>query len=267
QLAPDAPLRNAAWPLQAPRSPFNGPLSARRSVAYARTRLAAVHRVRDVFGGTVNDVVLAACSTALRGELLERGPAPEAALVAAIPVSTRTLEDGADCGNRISAFLTQLPVQHEDPVHQLAEVVRASRRGKHFHRALGERTLGALAEIGTPGLLRGAFQLYDRWKLASAHAPVCNVLISNVPGPPDALHLLGRRVDALHPHGPLMEGAGLNITVLSYAGSIDVGILACGERVPEAHRLADRIAEALEALEKLADAAPAEVIPIIRAVA
>ena len=215
QLAHDAPLRNAAWPFQAPRSPFNGPLSARRSVAYARARLASVNRAREVFGGTINDVVLAACSHALRAELLERGPAPEGPLIAAIPVSTRSLEDEADCGNRISAFLTQLPVQHEDPIHQLAEVVRASRRGKHFHRALGDRTLAAFAEIAAPGLVRGAFQLYERWKLANSHAPLCNVLISNVPGPRESLHLLGRRVNALHPHGPLMEGTGLNITVMS----------------------------------------------------
>jgi WS/DGAT/MGAT family acyltransferase len=265
--APDAPIRDAALPFQAPESPFNGPLSTRRTIAYARTPLDSVQRVRGAFGGTINDVVLAACTRALQGELIERGALPDEPLVAAVPVSTRQADEPADCGNRISAFLTQLPVQLEDPLHQLSEVSRAARRAKRFHAAMGNRTLGALAELATPGLTRRAFELYGRWKLAASHRPLFNLVISNVPGPPVPLALCGLPVRGLHPHGPLMEGAGLNITVLSYAGSIDIGVLACAERVPEAHRLADRVAGALEELAKLADASLPDMPPLAREVA
>jgi len=266
-LSPSAPIRDAALPFQAPEVPINGPLSGRRSVAYARTELARVQHVRAAFGGTLNDVVLAACARALQGELRARDALCEQPLVAAVPVSTRTSGDPADCGNRISAWLTELPVQLEDPLHQLSEVTRASRRSKRFHSALGERTLASLAELAVPGLASRAFQLYARWKLASLHRPLFNLVVSNVPGPPLPLSLLGRSVHALHPHGPLLEGVGLNITVLSYAGSLDVGVLACRERVPEARRLAQGIVQAIEEMAKLADAAIPDVPPLARCVA
>lgn len=264
--APDAPIRDAAWPFQAPACRFDGPLSTHRSVAYSRTPLEQVHRIRGAFGGTVNDVVLTACTRALQGELVERGALPRFPLVAAVPVSTRRVDDPLG-GNRISAFLTHLPVQHEDPLYQLSDVMRSTRRAKRVHSALGPETLGALAELMLPGATRKVFETYGRWRLAASHRPLLNVVISNVPGPPFPLALFGQPVDALHPHGPLMEGVGLNITVMSYAGSIDFGILACAERVPEAHRMANRLAEAMEELAKLADAALPEVSPLARDVA
>ena len=267
RLEPGAPIRDAALPFQAAESPFNGPLSPRRGIAYARTPLATAQFVRSVFGGTLNDVILAACTRALQAELLDRRALPDAPLVAAVPVSTRALDDPADCGNRISAFLTELPVQLEDPVHQLAEVSRATRRAKRFHAALGDRTLASLAEITSPAVAERAFGLYARWRLAASHRPLFNLVISNVPGPPTALSFQGARVHALHPHGPLMEGAGLNITVMSYAGSIDVGVLACRERVPDAARVADRVAAAIEELAKVADRSLPEAQTAIREVA
>lgn len=248
----DIGIRDAALPFQAPATPFDGPLSGLRSVGYARTSLASARAVRAAFGGTVNDVILTACTRALRADLLRRGAPTGRPLVAAVPVSTRRLDDAADCGNRISAFLTRLPVQLEDPIHQLSEVARATRSAKQLHAALGPHVLSALAELMDPALARRAFALYARWKLAAAHRPLCNLVVSNVTGPPVPVSLLGQPVTALRPHGPLMEGAGLNVTVLSYAGAVDVGVLACGKRVRDAHRLAARVAEALEELSELA---------------
>lgn len=264
-LGADA-AQQPVWPFQAPASPWNGPLSAGRSVAYARTPLAAVDVVRGAFGGTVNDVVLTACARALRAELLERGGEPREPLVAAVPVSTRRADDTADCGNRISAFLTRLPVELEDPVHQLGDVRRATREAKRFHARLGPHTLGALAEV-LPGFLPKAAELYSRWRLAGLHRPLVNLVLSNVPGPPWPLSFCGQPVRALHPHGPLMEGVGLNVTVLSYAGSLDIGVLACREHLPDAHRLTDRIAGAVEELAKLAEAALPEIPDLARRVA
>ncbi len=263
----DVALREVALPFQAPDSPFNGPLSARRSVGYARSSLESARSVRAAVGGTVNDVVLAACTRALRAELIERGARPERPLVAAVPVSTRRPEDPADCGNRISAFLTRLPVQLEDPLHQLSEVARATRGAKQLHGVFGAETLASLAELSAPLLAQRAVRLYTRWGLAASHRPLFNLVISNLCGPPGSLTLLGRPVRALHPHGPLMEGVGLNVTVMSYAGAIDVGVLACRERVPGAQRLAGRVAEALEELARLAEASLPDAPPLARQVA
>ncbi|MDJ0787435.1 MAG: wax ester/triacylglycerol synthase family O-acyltransferase [Myxococcota bacterium] len=266
-LAADAPLRDAALPFQAPTTELGGPLSTRRVVAYARTEVGGIQAVRDAFGGTMNDVVLAACTRALQGELLERGELPREPLVAAVPVSTRSLDDPADCGNRISAFLTHLPVHVDDPLHQLSEVRRATRAAKRFHSSMGAGTLASLAELLPPGMASRAFDWYGRLGLVRAHRPLCNVVISNVPGPPEPLSLFGRTVHALHPHGPLMDGVGVNITVMSYAGSLDVGVLACPERLSDACRLADRVGTAMEELIKLAEAALPDVPPIARIIA
>lgn len=259
-------LQDPALPFQTRACCFNGSLSSRRSVGYARVPLHCVHHVRHAFGGTVNDVVLAACTRALQGELVERGELHEQPLLAGIPVSTRLPGDEPG-GNRISAMLARLPVQLEDPLHQLSDVRRTTRQGKRFHTLLGPRTLGALAEMLSPNVAQPAFSLYARLGLASLHRPLVNLTVSNVPGPPTALEFCGRRVNALHPHGPLMEGVGLNVTVMSYAGSVDVGVLACGHRVPDAHRVADRVAGAIEELTKLAESSLPDVPSIARHVA
>jgi WS/DGAT/MGAT family acyltransferase len=265
-LASDPAVRDAALPFQAPACSFNATLSSRRSIAYARMPMGCIELIRQAFGGTVNDVVLSACTRALQGEMWERGEPAEQPLLAGVPVSTRRPGD-APGGNRVSALVARLPVQLEDPLHQLSEVKRSTRQGKRVHGLLGPDTLAALAEVLSPSLAQPAFSLYGRWKLAALHRPLVNLTISNVPGPPAALGFCGRPVYALHPHGPLMEGVGLNITAMSYAGSIDVGVLGCAERVPEAHRIADRVAQAIEELTKLAETSLPDVPPLARVVA
>jgi WS/DGAT/MGAT family acyltransferase len=247
-----APVRDAALPFAAPSTSFNRSVSAKRCVAYASTPLESVATIRQAFGGTINDVVLAACTTALREYLLAGDELPQTPLVAAIPVSTRGLSDEPG-GNHISAMLAELPVHIDEPSHRYWEVCRAAKRAKRFHSLLGKGTLGALAEL-TPGPLVGqALRLYSRWGLADLHRPLQNLIISNVPGPPVPLAFGGSSVRALRPHGPLMDGAGLNITVMSYAGSLDVGILACREAVSDPAFLARSVAASVEELAKRAE--------------
>lgn len=260
-----APVRDAAKPLAAPPTSFNRAISHERSIAYASVRLEVFKTIREAFGGTINDVVLAACTAALREYLLERDELPETPLVATIPISTRGFEHAAG-GNRISVLFAELPVHLDEPVHRLWEVCRGSRNAKRFHRLLGNETVAALAEL-CPGPVVGAsLRLYSRLGLASLHRPIHNLVISNVPGPPMRLSLDGAPVLAVHPHGPLMEGAGLNITVISYAGSLDIGILACRRSVQHVDVLARSIASAIrtlcdEAAKELA-ARRAEVVPL-----
>ncbi len=247
-----APVRDAAQPFTAPPTPFNRAISPRRSVAYASTPLDRVGSIREAFGGSINDVVLAACTGALRDWLIDRNELPETPLVASIPVSTRGAEDEAG-GNHISAMLADLPVHIDDPAHRYFEVCRAGRRAKRFHSLLGKQTVAAFAELSPGPLVAGALRLYSRWGLADLHRPLQNLVISNVPGPPQPLSFAGAAVRALHPHGPLMDGAGLNITVMSYAGSLDVGVLACREAIPDPGTLARGVAAEFEALAKRAE--------------
>ncbi len=247
-----APVRDAALPFTAPTTSWNRPLSTRRSVAYTRTPLDQVATIRAAFGGTINDVVLAACTAALRDYLIEHDELPDGPLVASIPISTRSFDDGPG-GNHISAMLAALPVHIDEPMHRYWEVCRSARDAKRFHGLLGDRAIAAFAELSPGPLVGSALRLYSRWKLASLHRPLHNLVISNVPGPGVRLALAGAPVEALHPHGPLMEGAGLNITVMSYAGSLDIGVLACRESLPQIGLLANGIATAIEALAKQAD--------------
>ena len=224
---------------------FNRAVSSRRAVAYARIPVARVAEIRMKLGGTLNDVVLAGCATALFQHSLERGDRRDEPLIAAVPISTRSARHEPG-GNRISAMLVRLPMGIEDPIEGLLAVIAETRLAKRFHKDLGRHTIAAIAELAPPRLTARAMQLYSRLGLAQRQRPIANLTISCVTGPGERLRMGGAPVEALHPHGPLFDGSGLNITVMRYAGSIDVGVLACPVAVPDPAALADAIAAAIE---------------------
>jgi WS/DGAT/MGAT family acyltransferase len=219
-------------PFSAPRMPWNGATSPQRTVAYGRARLADIKLVNAVFGTTVNHVVLAACTQTLRKYLEAHGGAPEAPLVAAIPVSLRSSEEVGTYGNRISAFLVHLPVHLADPVDQLLAVRDDAQSSRQLHTALGVSGLGEWAEFTSTALLARAARFYSDRKLARRHRPLHNLVISNIRGPGTPLYAAGARLTAVYPLGPLMEGAGVNVTVVSYMDSVYFGIIACERSVP-----------------------------------
>jgi WS/DGAT/MGAT family acyltransferase len=244
---PDMPM-----PFSAPRLPWNGATSPERTVAYARARLADVKLVGSVFGATVNHVVLAACAQTLRNYLEAHGGAPDAPLVAAIPVSLRGPDEPETYGNRISAFLVHLPVHLDDPVEQLLAVRDGADSARQLHAQLGVGALSAWAEFASARLLGGAARFYSDHELANRHRPLINLVISNVRGPADPLYAAGARLVAAYPLGPLMEGAGMNITVVSHAGSVDFGVIACARSVPHAEDIAVGFSAAAADLFKIA---------------
>jgi WS/DGAT/MGAT family acyltransferase len=207
-------------------------------VAYGRARLADVELVKSTFGTTVNDVVLAAASLSLRNYLEAHGDLPDRPLVAMVPVSVRTPEEAGTFDNRVSAFFVRLPVQLADPVDQLLATQAESRAAKQLHAGIGGSLLGSLAELASPALFSKAMRLYSGLKLANRHRPLQNLVISNVPGPPFPLYAAGARVEAAYPHGPVLEGAGMNITVMRYQDSLDFGVIACRENVPDVSAIA-----------------------------
>lgn len=244
---PDMPM-----PFSAPRLPWNGATSPERTVAYARARLTDVKLVGSVFGATVNHVILAACAQTLRNYLEAHGGAPDAPLVAAIPVSLRGPDEPETYGNRISAFLVHLPVHLDDPVEQLLAVRDGAESARQLHAQLGVGVLSAWAEFTSTRLLEGAARFYSDHELANRHRPLINLVISNVRGPADPLYAAGARLVAAYPLGPLMEGAGMNITVVSHTGSVDFGVIACARSVPHAEDIAVGFSAAVAELFKIA---------------
>lgn len=241
----------AAMPLTGPPTPLNGPLTPHRKVAFSSVSLDDVKAVKRAFGATVNDVVLAVCAGALRRYLEQHGGVPDKPLVVAIPASVRTEDERGVMGNRVSTMFATLATNLEDPGERL-EAERAVMTGaKQVHDDIGGQTLHEWAEVAAPMMFSRGMRLYERF-LEGRHPPIINVIASNVPGPAFPLYFAGARLVNLYPLGPVLAGAGLNITVLSYLDSVGFGFIACRELAPDLHTIADAVPEALAELTKAA---------------
>jgi diacylglycerol O-acyltransferase len=246
-----------ATPLTAPRTRFNGAITAQRSVAFARVPLAPVKAIRKAFGVTVNDVVLAICAGALRRYLDRHGELPADPLIAVCPISVRGGGNDekpspsparARSANRVSAMFTSLATHLDDPLERLKAIQSVTRGAKEEHNAIGADMLQNWAEFAAPTVFSLAARVYARMKLADKHRPVHNLVISNVPGPPFPLYLAGAELVSAYPMGPVFEGAGLNVTVMSYMGSLDFGFNASANSVPDLWELAGCVQPAFEEL-------------------
>src|SRR5207253_10912335 len=141
---------------------------------------------------------------------------PARRLVADCPVSVRGQLPGSEGRNQVAAFFTSLAAEVGEPVERLRAIASATRGAKEEHNAIGTDMLQNWAEFAAPAVFARASRLYSSMKLADRHRPIHNLVISNVPGPPFPLYVAGARLTMLCPLGPVMEGAGLNITVISY---------------------------------------------------
>jgi WS/DGAT/MGAT family acyltransferase len=259
RLRRDDDRSSGALPLTGPRTSFNHPLTPHRNISFLSIPLDDIKSIKSAFGCTVNDVVLGVCTGALRQYLDEGGELPDKPLVATCPVSVRAEEDDASVGaNRVSAMFVSLPVHEPDPVERLRLIGESTRGAKEEHNALGARLLMEWAELAAPNTFALGARVYTRMKLADRHPPANNLVISNVPGPPFPLYFAGARLVALHPLGPIFDGAGLNVTVLSYMDSIGFGFIGCRELTPRLWDLAHHVVDATDELKKAAQAvAPA----------
>ena len=241
-------------PMAAPLTPFSHSLTSRRAVSFARASLADVKAIKNAFGATVNDVVLAACTLALRRRLGEAGQLPDRSLVASVPVSARKAGENTESLNRVSAMFVGLPVHLADPVEQLREVSRESAVAKRMMTAMGADLLGDWVELLPPLLFAQSMQLYSALHMAERHAPVHNLVVSNVPGPPFPFYAGGARVLAVYPLGPILEGAALNVSVFSYEDAIDIGVVTCPDLASGVGSLTSAIVDAIAELRRCAEA-------------
>ena len=236
----------------APRSPFNVQVGARRSYAVASLPLDEVKRVARFFGASLNDVVLALCAATLRDYLQRCGALPKAPLIAAMPISLRATGDTA-ANNQVSMVQCALPTQIADPVARLRAISAAT--GQLKARVAGVRSLiptdfpGFAAPIWATGLSR----LWASGQIAERLPQLANLIVSNVPGPPLPLYLAGAKINHYYPVSIVTHGLGLNITVNSYAGWLEFGLIADRDIVARPAGLATGLAKALRALMKKVD--------------
>jgi WS/DGAT/MGAT family acyltransferase len=247
-----------ALPLTAPRTSINVAIHARRRVAFAAASLADAKTLKNAMGTTVNDVVLAVCAGALRSYLLAGDELPEIPLVSVVPVSVTPDVAELKGSNKVSAMFVQLPCQLEDPLERLRVINAGTKNAKEEHKALGATTLQNWAEHASPNVFAAAARLYTGMKLADLHRPIANLVISNVPGPDFPLYLGGSELLGMFPLGPVMDGMGLNITIMSYQGILYWGLASDARAVP---RLWDIAAAIPDALAELMDAASLESQP------
>jgi len=242
-------------PFSAPHTPFNASIDGRRRFAFAEVPLDEAKMIKNALGGTVNDVVLALCAGALRSYLLGKAILPDKGLVAMVPISVRSDDEQGAMGNRVSAMLTSLATDLDDPIARFRVIAAGTRQAKEQEKTIGADTLTDWTEFAAPALAARAARLYSRTKVADRMRPMYNVTISNVPGPPFPLYCAGSRMVALYPMGPIGDGLALNITVMSYMGTMYFGLVAARDVVPDVWDIAHGITQSLDELKKAADSA------------
>jgi diacylglycerol O-acyltransferase len=229
---------------------FNTALTPRRSYAFTSLDLPTVKAVKSALGCTVNDVVLGLCAGALRTYLDRRGEVLDASLVAMVPVSVRSEDERDAMGNKVSSMLCSLATDVDDLSDRMHVIHDCMSEAKEQQKAIGADTLQEWAEFAAPAVAGRAARLYSRMKLADLHRPLFNVTISNVPGPPFPLYSAGARLVANYPVGPIIDGTGLNLTVMSYLDQLDFGLLACPDVFDDVWALAEDLNTALADLVK-----------------
>jgi diacylglycerol O-acyltransferase / wax synthase len=234
----------------APASPLNVEIGPHRRMAFIRGELADYKLVKNAFGGTVNDVVLAVVAGALRKWLRSRGVKTEGLeLRALVPVSIRTREERGTLGNRLAVVRATLPVYIADPVARLRVVKQAMDGLKESKQAVGAEVLTSVQSFAPPTIL-------DQASRITLSTRLFNLLVTNVPGPQFPLYILGRELEDLFPIAFLPKNHALAVAIMSYNGGIDFGLLGDFDAMPDLDALADDIELSVDELVTAAKGRP-----------
>jgi diacylglycerol O-acyltransferase / wax synthase len=231
----------------APKSMLNVPITGSRRFAAQSWPLARIHAVRKGTGTTVNDVVLAMCSGALRSYMTDLNALPDSPLIAMVPVALRVRDRGREGGNAVGAVMVNLGTQLADPADRLKSVHKSMTDGKHALSGMTPLQILAMSGIGMSPLV-----LQPLLKLQGITRPPFNLIISNVPGPRTPLYLNGAKLDGMYPLSIPLDGQALNITCTSYNANLAFGLTGCRRSVPHLQRLLGHLDDELTALEKVA---------------
>nr|WHV03866.1 putative wax ester synthase/acyl-CoA:diacylglycerol acyltransferase [uncultured bacterium] len=240
-------LRRVALPITpAPPTPWNKSVGPHRRFAMRSTALSNIKQLKDATGGTVNDVVMAICAGALREYLLRHDALPDEPLRAMVPVSIRTGHEEDPWTNRVSSIVCVLPTDCDDPLERVARCKEAMNVAKRQLDLVPATTLTEATDATSPVIAGAAVRLMARLS-DRVNMPV-NVVISNVPGPREALYFAGCKLDNYIPVSTISNGVGLNITVHSYEDRLDFGLVADRDLVPDLWDLVDLHVEEIERL-------------------
>lgn len=234
---------NVAAPFQAPKTIFNGRISAQRRFATQKYELDRFKRAAKAAGVTINDVFLSISGGALRRYLMELAALPQKSLVGQLPVNIRSATD-TSVGNQIAFIYAFLRTDIADPVKRLKAVHDSAAAGKERHESLPAEAVEPFTM-----LLLGPYMTQVILGLGGYVHPAANLVISNVPGPKQRLYFNGARVEQIYGPSVLFHGQALNITMSSYVDEVNIGFTGCRDSLPSMQKLAVYTGEALDELE------------------
>lgn len=235
--------------LRAPKTSFNTRISPHRRFAFGQLDLDRVKDIKRAHQVTVNDVVVAICAGAVRRWLIEHNELPSRPLIAQIPVSVRSDAHVGTYGNRIQTQAVPLHTQIANPLRRLRETAASLQRMKDRNRALPADLLADANHLVPPFLAVRAARATFALATSTMGRPTWNLVVSNVPGPQIPLYCNGAKLVAHYPLSLITDGMGLNITVMSYDGHLDFGIVADREQMPDVWNLVDGLECSLSELE------------------
>ena len=247
----DGDIINVA-PTLAPPTPLNGEISPHRKFSFRTISLDEVKEIKNTFGCSVNDVVMALCAAGLRRWLEEHHALPDSPLVTLMPVSIRTEGDKAgDGGNKVSAMLVTVPTHLAEPLERLEATRTVTEVAKQSQAFIPQGLVDEVIDFAPPALTARAAKMYFASHVFN-RVPPFNVVISNVPGPPVPVYAAGAQLLGHYPVSVVADGLALNLTVIGYNGGLHFGLTAARDRVPDVDRINDWIEEELATLLALA---------------
>jgi diacylglycerol O-acyltransferase len=232
----------APVPFTAPKSLFNVPITGTRRFAVSSMDLDEIKAVGKQAGATVNDMILAMCSGALRQYMQDRQKLPDKPLIATVPVSVRQLHR---TGNQITYVMANLATDEGDSLKRLAKIGESTKSAKEEVQEVAVEAATGFAVIA-----QGFTAALNQLNITGFVPPPANVTISNVPGPKQPLYFGRAKLTAMYPLSVLIDGQSLNITVVSYCDKISFGFMACRDILPDVDVLADYVDEAFESIKR-----------------
>jgi diacylglycerol O-acyltransferase / wax synthase len=223
-----------------PRTLFNASVTNQRTFAGRTIPMAETKFIGKTLGGSLNDVVMCTTAGAMRRYLKEHNNLPDKALLAAVPVSLREAGD-ASANNQVSMMTMTLASDIADPVERLQAIHKASQINKAMMGRVKTAIPTDFPLFGAPWLMSGLAAVAARSGILNMLPPIANIVISNVPGSPVPLYFAGARVVSFYPVSIVVHSMALNVTVQSYAGRLDYGLIACRRAVPDITDLGDYI--------------------------
>jgi diacylglycerol O-acyltransferase len=244
-------LQPPALPQLAPWTRLNASITSQRSYAARTVPLKDIKQIAKAHGSTVNDVLLAICSGALRRYLREKKDLPAEALTAFVPISLREAGN-AEMNNQVFGMICSLATDVVDPLKRLLAIHDSAQNAKRLTDTIKAAALNLFSPWGAPFLVHGLMDMLGHYHLADRARPLANLTISNNVGPPAPLYLAGARVAAMYPMSIPTHGSALNITVQGYCDDLDIGLIACRHAVPDVSKLGDYVVDAFKELKSAA---------------